>query len=211
MDIIFIREEVNSLFTTSKLKINEERSNTIMFEHTPSLLPCGIYKVALVETDRDRRRQVAIVACDAETRGKRHPHILATFQGGNSCLNAKPVGMGKKFSDLVFGGDCVDVKGAGRTAVESKGAGRTAVESKGAGRAAVESKDDYHVNVRLLHQMGICFRSAEVFDRFFERVEKCIKRGEEISLFIDDTFIKKTKVPHYWLEDSYHGCKADVK
>jgi len=190
MDIIFIREEANSLFTTSKLKINEERSNTIMFEHTPSLLPCGIYKVALVETDRDRRRQVAIVACDADTHGKRRPHILATFQGGNSCQNARPVGMGKKFSNLVFGGDCVDVKGAGRT--------------------AVEGKDDYHVNVRLLHQMGICFRSAEVFDRFFERVEKCIKRGEEISLFIDDTFIKKTEVPHYWLEDSYHGCKADA-
>lgn len=180
MDLIFIREEVNSLFTTSKLKINEERSNTIMFEHTPSLLPCGIYKVALVETDRDLRRQVAIVACDAETRGKRRPHILATFQGGNSCQNARPVGMGKKFSNLVFGGDCTDVK------------------------------PDYRVNVRLLHQMGICFRSAEVFDRFFERVEKCIKRGEEISLFIDDTFIKKTEVPHFWLEDSYHGCKADA-
>lgn len=53
---------------------------------------------------------------------------------------------------------------------------------------------------------GAVVLSRKVFGRLFERVEKCVARGESITLFITDHMMKQTEVPHHWLEDPMHGC-----
>lgn len=53
---------------------------------------------------------------------------------------------------------------------------------------------------------GAVVLSNKIFNRFFDRVEKCIARGERITLFITDHMMKQTEVPHHWLEDPMHGC-----
>lgn len=58
---------------------------------------------------------------------------------------------------------------------------------------------------------GAVVLSRKVFGRLFERVEKCVARGESIILFITDHMMKHTEVPPHWLENSMHGCPTSSR
>lgn len=230
MNINVKRVKCNALFVESKLRVNDDRSQMVALEYTPTLLPCGIYKIALVEVSGERRRQLAIVASDADVGVGSHPHVIATIDSGNSFRDAKlrvrnhssrntkfARDLDCRYSNIILAGE----EKTKRKELESKELENKELENKELENKKKENKnqenkeqenrktDDYQVNARLLHDMGICFRSAVAFDKLFDRLEKCVKRGEEISLFIDDTLMQKTEVPHFWLEDPYHGCKAE--
>lgn len=211
MNIHVKREECNALFVKSLLRVNDDRSQIVVLEHAPTLLPCGIYKVALVAVSGERHRQLAIVASDAATGVGSHPNVIATISSGNSFRDAKPRvrshssrnpkiarEIDSQYSNIIL---------AGEEGTKNK---KLECDEQESNEQENRKLDDYQVNVRLLHDMGICFRSLAVFDKLFDRLEKCVKRGEDISLFIDDTWMKHTDVPHYWLEDPHHGCKANI-
>lgn len=55
---------------------------------------------------------------------------------------------------------------------------------------------------------GAVVLSRKVFGRLFERVEKCVARGERILLDITDHMMRQTEDPKFWLEDPKHGCPS---
>lgn len=55
---------------------------------------------------------------------------------------------------------------------------------------------------------GTVILSSNIYERIFERIEKCVARGETIQLYITDHMMKQTDVPKFWLEDPKHGCPS---
>lgn len=150
------RTETNNLFTSGPLIVNGEVVANYSLEHTPSMIPTGIYQVTLLNDPAHRRRQIAIVA-DDYTPSELNPYIIATFISGNSYRNV----IGK--TDIVLGEKNIP---------------------------------------------GAVILSHKVFERFFERIEKCVARGERITLYVTDHMMRHTEAPPYWLEDSMHGCPS---
>lgn len=143
----------NSLYTGGQQKINGEYVADIL-EHTPSMIPSGIYKATLLNIKGLRHRQIAIVADDYNPSDP-NPFVFATIISGNSYRSAH----GK--SDIVLG------------------------------------KQQFP---------GTVILSSKIYERIFERIEKCVARGETIQLYITDHMMKQTDVPKFWLEDPKHGC-----
>lgn len=46
---------------------------------------------------------------------------------------------------------------------------------------------------------GAAVNSRKVFDRLFERMEKCVARGEPIALHVTDRTMVERRVPTFWL------------
>lgn len=154
MQIVKKRTETNKAFTSGPLIVNDEVVADYTLEHTPSMIPTGIYQVTLVNDPAKRRRQLAIVAEDYQPT-ETAPYVIATFVSGNSYhdVSGRP--------DIIIGQKIIP---------------------------------------------GAVTLSSEVFDRLFDRIEKCIARRERITLYITDHMIKQIPVPRYWLELSNHGC-----
>lgn len=53
---------------------------------------------------------------------------------------------------------------------------------------------------------GVVILSSRIYERIFDRIEKCVARGESIQLYITDHLMRETEIPRYWLEDPNHGC-----
>ena len=54
---------------------------------------------------------------------------------------------------------------------------------------------------------GAVIHSRDIYNRLFERIEKCIARGERITLHITNKDMSENDVPKFWLATSDHGCK----
>lgn len=52
---------------------------------------------------------------------------------------------------------------------------------------------------------GAVINSRKVFERFFDRMEKCVARGESITLCIDGNNVREHKVPTFWLTPRNKG------
>lgn len=46
---------------------------------------------------------------------------------------------------------------------------------------------------------GVVISSRKVFDRLFDRIEKCVARGERITLHVTDNTMTERQVPTFWL------------
>lgn len=53
---------------------------------------------------------------------------------------------------------------------------------------------------------GMVNLSTKIYERIFERIEKCVARGESIQIYVTDHMMKNTEVPRYWQEPCNHGC-----
>lgn len=53
---------------------------------------------------------------------------------------------------------------------------------------------------------GTVIFSSKIYERIFERIEKCVARGESIQLCITDNMMRESEIPPYWLADPMHGC-----
>lgn len=148
------RSETNKAFTAGPVSCNGEVISSYSLEHTPSMIPTGIYQVTLLNDPAHRRRLLAIVADDYNPT-ELNPYVFATFVSRNSYRDV----IGK--ANIVLGEK--NIPGA----------------------------------VVLGHR---------VFERLFDRIEKCVARGERITLYITDHMMRQTEVPAHWQEPSNHGC-----
>lgn len=153
MTIENLRKQKNDEYTYGISKFNGEYVADIL-EHTPTMIPPGIYKATLLNIKGLRHRQIAVVADDYNPSDP-NPFVFATIISGNSYRSAQ----GK--SDIVLG------------------------------------KQQFP---------GTVILSSKIYERIFERIEKCVARGERIMLYVTDHMMRETEVPKYWLEEPKHGC-----